>query len=84
MLLLHGFPAKELSRREPYEALIEYLNHPNATIRQISAMDLYLLVPAGRQIAYSAVADSRDRERAQREWTKLLESGQIPPRPAKK
>jgi hypothetical protein len=84
MLLLHGFSPKDLSRREPYETMIEYLNHPNPTIRQVSAMDLYLLVPAGRQIAYSSVADSRDRERAQREWTKLLDSGQIPPRPPKK
>jgi len=84
MLLLHGFSPQELTKRESYETLIDYLTHPNLAIRQVASMDLYSLVPAGQKILYSPVADSRDRERAQREWIKLLDTGQIPPRPMSK
>jgi len=84
MSLLHGFSNQELGKKETYETLIDYLTNPNGLIRDLSLMNLYQLVPAGRGIPYSPYADSRDRERAQREWTKLLESGQIPPRAMKK
>jgi len=84
MLLLHRFSNQELAKRETYETLIEYLTSPNLAIRELAAMDLNQLVPAGRKIAYSPVADSREREHAQREWQKLLEGGQIPPRPMSK
>jgi hypothetical protein len=84
MVLLHGFSAPELGKRETYETLIDYLTNPNLAIRELSFLYLFELVPAGRKIAYTPVADSRERERGQREWLKLLESGQIPPRPQSK
>jgi hypothetical protein len=81
MSLLHGFSPKELADRETYEMLIDYLNRPNLAIRELAFMYLYQLVPAGRKIAYSPVADSRERKHAQGEWLKLLATpGQIPPR----
>jgi hypothetical protein len=88
MQLLHGFSSQDLAKKEPYETLIDYLTNPNPAIRELSATYLYTLVPEGRGIIYNAYADSRDRERAQREWTRLLErlieEGKIPRRPMKK
>jgi hypothetical protein len=80
MVLLHTFSRQEVGNRETYETLIDYLNNPNVAIRELASWHLYQLVPAAQRIAYSATADSRDRERAQREWLALLQSGQIPPR----
>jgi hypothetical protein len=79
--LLHGFSPKALTKRETYETLIDYLIHPNLVIRELSYLYLVQLVPAGRKIAYTPVADSRERQHGQKEWLKLLDAGQIPPRP---
>jgi hypothetical protein len=88
MQLLHGFSPQELAKKEPYETLIDYLTNPNPAIRELSATYLYTLVPEGRSINYNAYADSRDRERAQQEWSRLLEKlvegGKIPRRPMSK
>jgi hypothetical protein len=88
MQLLHGFSSQDLAKKEPYETLIDYLTNPNPAIRELAATYLYTLIPEGRGVKYNAYDDSRERERAQHEWTRLLErlfeSGQIPRRPMNK
>ncbi|MCI0639911.1 MAG: hypothetical protein L0Y72_19380 [Gemmataceae bacterium] len=78
MELLHGLSEEEIKRPERYELLIDYLVNPNLVIRELGRWHLYALVPAGRNIPYSAT-DSAVRSAAEREWRRLIPPGQLPP-----
>ncbi len=87
MEMMHQFSEAERRRPERYELLIDYLVNPNLVIRELGAWHLYQLVPAGRGIPYSAVADAAARERSEAQWRALIPAGQLPPSqapPAKK
>ncbi len=79
MEMLHGFSEAEIRRPERYELLIDYLVNPNLVIRELGAWHLYKLVPAGKNIPYSAAADSQTRARAEAAWRSLIPPGQLPP-----
>ena len=61
-----------------YQALIHYLAHDRAAVRELAAWHLYRLVPEGRKIAYDAAAAPAERARAQAAWRKLLPAGRVP------
>ncbi len=79
MEMMHGFAESEWRRPGLYELLIDYLVNPNTMIRELAHFHLYRLVPAGRNIPYSASADSQARERAEAQWRALIPPGQLPP-----
>jgi hypothetical protein len=83
MELLHGtyYTAEAMGRPETYEILIHYLTNDVLPIRELAALHLYRLVPAGRHIRYSPVASAQDRQNAQDSWSKLIPSGKLPPQP---
>ncbi len=83
MTLLHSISEREVATPETYESLIAYLDNPHLLIRELGAWHLYLLVPAGRGIRYSAAADAGVRRQAQQEWRNLIPPGQLPPQPKK-
>lgn len=83
MELLHGtyYTAEAMGRPETYEVLIHYLTNEVLPIRELAALHLYRLVPAGREIPYSAVGPAQVRQTAQDRWTKLIPAGKLPPQP---
>jgi hypothetical protein len=77
---LHGFSESDLQRPETYQMLITYLGHPRPAIRGLAHWYLVRLVPAGEKIAYDPLAPAEDRDKARREWKKLVPAGKLPPR----
>src|SRR5262249_9428100 len=75
MDLMHKFSDAELRRPGLYELLIDYLVNSNIVIRELGAWHLYTIVPQGRNIPYSASADSATRERAEAAWRALIPPG---------
>lgn len=80
MELFHRFSAKQAAMPETYELLIDYLVNPNPIIREMGAWHLYNLVPAGRSIPYSSLADRNLRETSRQAWQRLIPPGRLPPR----
>jgi hypothetical protein len=78
MELLHGMSAEARLRPETYDALITYLQSDHIGVRELAAMNLYALVPAGRKIAFDAAGTVQERARAQAAWRKLIPEGQVP------
>ena len=68
MQLLHSFSERATQQPDTYEVLIDYLVHPVLPIRELAAWHLYQMAPAGRNIPYSASADSVIRQRAHTAW----------------
>jgi hypothetical protein len=79
MEMMHSYSFDEIRRPERYELLIDYLVNPNLVIRELGHWHLNVLVPQGRNIPYSASADSQVRERAEAMWRQLIPRGQLPP-----
>jgi hypothetical protein len=84
MQLLFGFSADDLRVPETYEALIGYLMHDMAAIRNLAAWHLVRLVPEGKSIAYKPGGTKADCEPAYLAWKKLVPNGQLPAPPANK
>jgi hypothetical protein len=78
MDLLHGMSTEARQRPETYEALITHLQSDQLAIRELAAMNLYGLVPQGRDIAFDAAGSPEQRARAQAAWRKLIPEGQVP------
>ncbi len=83
MELLHNtyHSPQAKARPETYDVLIQYLNHDLLGVRELAAWHLYVLVPAGREIFYAAVAPANVRQAAQARWHKLIPAGKLPPPP---
>ena len=86
MDLLHNtwYSPQAQSRPGTFETLIEYLNHNVLIIRELADWHLHRLVPAGRDIPNSSVADATVRQSAQAAWRKLIPPGKLPPQPKTK
>ncbi len=80
MSLLHGFSDTELALPQTYEVLIAYLGHKKLPIRELGRWHLYRLAAIGRAIKYDPVGPEADRDKAVKEWKKLLMDGKLPPR----
>jgi hypothetical protein len=78
--LLHPFSQEDRDRRETYETLIDYLNHPRPAIRELAAWQLELLAPKVEGIEYDAAGTEAERKKGQATWRKLLGSGKLPPK----
>jgi hypothetical protein len=78
MELLHGMSTEARLRPETYDALITYLQSDHIGVRELAAMNLYALVPAGRKIAFDAAGTVQERASAQAAWRKLIPEGQVP------
>jgi hypothetical protein len=83
MQLLHGFTEEQLRQVQTWEALIGYLNSDKAPIRTLAYWHLWRHWPdARREAKYNPAGDSKQRDVAYSAWSKLLESGKLPPKPA--
>jgi hypothetical protein len=78
MQLLHGFGEEDQAEPETYDLLITELNDSRLAIRALAYWNLVRLVPEGKKIEYSPLADKEDRKRAQDEWRKLVPPGTVP------
>jgi hypothetical protein len=76
--LLYGFSESDRKQPETYEALLDYLESDRPAIRCLGHWHLVRLVPAGKAIGYNPLAAEAERERAVKEWRKLLPQGQLP------
>jgi hypothetical protein len=81
MSLLHGVTEQAAASPDTYQLLIANLVHPQMTIRELSRLNLYGLVPAGANIVYDA-ADPVVREAAHKRWQQLIPPGKMPPKKA--
>ena len=81
MELLHGLSDEALIRPETYDTLITYLQNDQIAIRELAALNLYALVPQGKDIAFDAGGTPEQRARAQSAWRKLIPEGQVPKMP---
>jgi hypothetical protein len=68
---------------ETYETLIAYLRHDKQPVRELAKWHLDRLAPAGRTIPFDAAAPAAEREKAYKEWKKLIPDGKLPPPPPK-
>jgi hypothetical protein len=68
---------------ETYETLIAYLRHDKQPVRELAKWHLDRLAPAGRSIPFDAAAPAEEREKAYKEWKKLIPDGKLPPAPPK-
>jgi hypothetical protein len=66
---------------ETYETLIAYLRHDKQPVRELAKWHLDRLAPAGRSIPFDAAAPAEEREKAYKEWKKLIPDGKLPPPP---
>jgi hypothetical protein len=78
--LLHSFSEEDLALPETYETLINFLDSEDYGIRGLAYWHLSRLVPQGRKIGYDPRAPKEERQRALKEWLKLVPPGQLPPR----
>lgn len=69
MELFHGY-----AKPEPVQLdiLVDYLNNSCLPIRELAFLNLFALVPAGRQIAYDPTAEPARRVVAQKAWREAL------------
>jgi hypothetical protein len=82
LTLLHTFTAQAAAQRETYETLIAYLTNRQLVIRELAHWHLIRMAPReGMPIRYSASAPQEQLRAAQQQWTDLLQSGKLPPRP---
>jgi hypothetical protein len=76
--LLHRHSDLQLTQPDTYEVLIAYLRHDKLPIRVLAQWHLYRLVPGARSIVYDPAGSPADRERAYKEWKKLIPDGELP------
>ena len=78
MELLHGLNDEARIRPETYDTLITYLQSDQIMIRELAAVNLYGLVPQGKEIAFDAAAPTAQRAQSQAAWRKLIPEGTVP------
>jgi hypothetical protein len=78
--LLHSFSDADLAHPETYETLIDYLESDRVPIRAMAAWHLARVAPAGKAFKYNPLAPQEDRDRAVKEWRKLIPRGKLPPK----
>jgi hypothetical protein len=78
--LLHDFSDEELARPETYEALLDYLESDRPAVRALAHWHLVRLVPVGAGIKFNPMASKEEREKAAKEWRKLIPRGKVPAR----
>jgi hypothetical protein len=83
MELLHGTTQKEAAIPATWQRLINDLNNPVLPLRELSAWNLEILVPAGGKLAaaYSASLPEAQRQAIQAAWRQVIPPGQLPPQP---
>jgi hypothetical protein len=80
--LLHYFTPQQAIDPVTFDFLIAHLNDRKIALRELAREHLYGLDPMdGAKIPYRADGSETQRERAQQAWSRLLERGQLPPRP---
>jgi hypothetical protein len=79
--LLHGFSENDLAQPDTYEILLDYLESDRLSIRGLAIWHLGRLVPAGKKFGFNPTASKEDRERAAKEWRKLIPEGKLPTKP---
>jgi hypothetical protein len=79
--LLHSFSDEQLSRPELYEVLIDFLDHDKLAIRGLAHWHLSRLAPDGRKIGHNPTESKEARQKAVKEWRKLIPPGKLPPPP---
>jgi hypothetical protein len=91
MELLHGISAADARQPATWQLLIENLDNREVSLRELSAWNLELLVPAARKIDYPpsapfgiAAAPQDERRNAQAAWRLLIPPGSLPKTPKKK
>ncbi len=82
MELLHGISATDAAEPATWQRLIDDLDNPVVALRELSAWNLEILVPAGQKIGYSASADQVRRRATQAQWRQLVPPGQLPAAPS--
>jgi hypothetical protein len=78
--LLYGFTPEQKRQAITYDWLIDDLKHARPAIRELAHWHLVRLAPAGKTIAFDALASEAQRERAYDEWRKLIPAGKLPPK----
>jgi uncharacterized protein (TIGR03000 family) len=76
--MLYGFDEAEQERPELYQMLINYLVEGHTAMRGMAHYHLIRLVPAGSKIPYDWTASREEREKARKEWKKLVPPGTVP------
>jgi hypothetical protein len=77
--LLHSFGEDDLAQPETFQLLLNELTSDKLAIRGLAYWHLMRLVPAGKQLGYDPLAPKEERDRAAKEWKKLIPPGQLPP-----
>jgi hypothetical protein len=75
--LLNGFTDRRLLEPETYELLIGYVKNSHLGIRQLAYWHLNRLVKDNK-IKYDPAGPAAERERAFKEWKKLVPDGKLP------
>ncbi len=83
MELLHGISTTDAGMPATWQRLIDDLDNEVVALRELSAWNLEVLVPAGRKYNYSASANQGARRFAQSQWRQLIPPGALPPAPKK-
>jgi hypothetical protein len=73
--LLHGFNLQQWSDPTTRATAVEYLNHEKLAIRQLTHALLCSLAPEGAKIPYDATGDNDQRERAAKDWQRVVLAG---------
>jgi hypothetical protein len=80
--LLHSFGDDDLAQPEPFRMLVKYLGHDSFAIRGLAHWHLVRLVSAGQKFDYNPLAPREEREKARKQWNKLIEGmlakGELP------
>jgi hypothetical protein len=81
LTMLHSPGDEEIERPETYQLYIGLLDHEILGIRALAHWHLIRLVPEGKTIKYDPLSPKEDQVRAQKEWKKLIPSGELPKKP---
>jgi len=76
--LLNGFTARERSRPELYDVLIEYLRHDRAAFRNLAAWHLVRLAPDLQPVPFKTNGSKADFEPVYTMWRALIPAGTAP------
>jgi hypothetical protein len=76
--MLMGFTEEEMASPALYSVLIDFLKHEKLPIRGLAYWHLQRMAPDVK-VAYSPIADKKDREKAAAEYREALRSGKLLP-----
>ncbi len=77
--LLYGFTPAQRGEPSTYELLLDDLKGSHPALRVLAHWHLVRLAPAGKSIAYDALAPEADRQVGYEQWRKLIPPGKLPP-----